>query len=272
MLRLIRNSAYRLTPAPLSVSFDKFYYNMLNFFLQEPFLIFFNILAIFIFRDVYHHMQVSFSNNYNNCSFGTTAIPVYRAKEVCECVKEAFPYISPTRVSSKYRTKLLEHDRILNSIRELQKKIERTRFMREAVYDKPVEYYKALIHDTKTIKALNCGEYASLSYLSLKINGVENCKLAKVVTGNGRNIDHTVVVIGGDTENIVLDAWLGVVETEKNMNALYNTKYANMFELVPNEKVKFVPVKAVDIDDKTLSQIKNLFPELYLSKSMNVVA
>ncbi len=265
MLRLIRNSAYRLTPAPLSLSFDKFYYNMLNFFLQELFLIFFNILAIFIFTNFNHYMLVSFSNNYNNCSFSANHFQVYRAKEVCECVKEAFPYISPTRVSSKYRNKLLGHERILNNIRELQKKIERTRFKREAVYDKPVEYYKALIQDTKNIKALNCGEYASLSYLSLKMNGVENCKLAKVVTGNGRNIDHTVVVAEGESENIILDAWLGVADTEKNMNVLYNTKYADMFDLVPDEKVKFVPVKSVDIDENSLKQIKNIVPELYLT-------
>lgn len=217
-------------------------------------------------------MQVSFSNNYNNCSFCANPFPVYRAKEVCECVKEAFPYISPTRVSSKYRNQLLMHERILNSIRELQKKIEVTRNMREAVLDKPVEYYRALVNDTKSIRALNCGEYASLSYLSLKMNGVENCRLANVITGNGRNVDHTVVLVDGGTENIVLDAWLGVVETEKNMNALYNTKFANLFELVPNEKVKFVPIKAVDIDENSLNQIKSFVPELYVNRNMNVMA
>lgn len=262
----------RGAPHPLSLSFDKFYYNMLNFFLQEYFLIFFNILAIFIFTYFYQLMQVSFSNNYNNCSFCANPFPVYRAKEVCECVKEAFPYISPTRVSSKYRNQLLMHERILNSIRELQKKIEVTRNMREAVLDKPVEYYRALVNDTKSIRALNCGEYASLSYLSLKMNGVENCRLANVITGNGRNVDHTVVLVGGGTENIVLDAWLGVVETERNMNALYNTKFANFFELVPNEKVKFVPVKAVDIDENSLNQIKSFVPELYVNRNMNVMA
>ena len=38
-----------------------------------------------------------------------------------------------------------------------------------------------------------------------------------------------------------------------------------MFDLVPDEKVKFVPVKSVDIDENSLKQIKNIVPELYLT-------
>lgn len=188
------------------------------------------------------------------------------AKKVLKQVGENFPYVSPTRLCALERDTVVNNTDLRQNLISKQRLIEEKRTLRETLRNNPVEYYKQLIKDTKDIAALNCAEFSEIVFMMLKMNKVENCQIVTIQTGNKRTIDHTLVRINADKlqKNVFVDAWLGISgKTEKFVQNISN-KFAHCFELVPNEKIKFINISEVPLEDIHITALRKEFPQYCL--------
>lgn len=188
------------------------------------------------------------------------------AKKVMRKVSQSFPYLSPTKICALQHDSVVMNSQLRSELINKQRMIYDKRLARQSLFQNPVDYYKQLINDTKSIQALNCAEYAEIVYMLLKMNGIKNCRLVTMITANNRKIDHTLVEINKKSnKNLILDSWLGIAAKTKKFKSVINKKFSDCFSLVPNEKITFSPLANISLNDNHISALRKEFPEFCLN-------
>ena len=122
-------------------------------------------------------------------------------------------------------------------------------------------------------KRANCGEYADLTTIMARINGIKDCIKVSLIGSNGFDYDHAVVLVN-DKKPYIIDAWLGFADYVPNAIKRYQKEFRNYFDFkqAKNEKMfvdssksseKFINAITSEID---LLELKYLFPQMVIKK------
>lgn len=126
----------------------------------------------------------------------------------------------------------------------------------------------------KVEKLGNCHENAQVAELILKMNGIKNSVTAAPYTSS-KEIDHVVCIFNKDdskfygnitNKTIIIDPWAGIADFASNTLATYKS----MYKIPQNEKLKFGIFSKIDISQKELDVLKELYPEfVFKNKQRN---
>ena len=171
-------------------------------------------------------------NNSYNQTFTSRNATIRFADNLVRKVNKEFPRISTTKLESFNNT--YEFEYLMENLWE------KTVLMRNNISRKfvktedPVKKLKLLLDTIKIKKLGNCKESAQLSFILAKMNGIDNCKMAYVVSPGDYDYDHAVVLVE-DKKPYIIDAWLVFADYIPNAIKKFQKEFRNCFDF---EKAK----------------------------------
>lgn len=171
-------------------------------------------------------------NNSYNQTFTSRNATIRFADDLARKVNQEFPRVSTTKLESFNNVCKIEYfmEDLWEKIFLMRNSINR-RFVKT---EDPVKKLKLLLDTIKTKKLGNCKESAQLSFILAKMNGIDNCKMAFVVSPEDYDYDHAVVLVE-DKKPYIIDAWLGFADYVPNAIKKFQKDFRNCFDF---EKAK----------------------------------
>lgn len=140
--------------------------------------------------------------------------------------------------------------------------------------EESTEKIKLLLNTIKTRKLGNCQESAQLALVVAKINGIENCKIAHLISPKEYNYDHAVVLVE-DEKPYIIDAWLGFADYIPNAIKKYQKDFRNCFDFSKAKTEKMLVKEDFgiiqrflnyEITSEDIKKTKSIYPNLILTK------
>lgn len=209
--------------------------------------------------------------NNSNLNFTSRNATIRKADEIARRVNCVFSRVSKSRIEnfSNYDAR-----GFLNF--KLREKTNQMRRLKDYSYRNATHSIQKLLAFMKPVEEKrlgNCAESSQLTAIAAKINGIDNCTIARLRTNDGKSLDHQVLLVQ-DNPPYIIDSWLGFADYIPQTLDKYRGIYRKNFcinELNEN-KIRF-EVDNEDIYDsflrKTISQedidtLKKLYPQLII--------
>ncbi len=232
-------------------------------------------------------MKILGIQNANTASFGSRQITLEQAQGLCTLVQNNFPCYSAYNLKCRYMEFLKQSPNKLPKFEMLRlamsmKVNELRSFMRKARRDcDPVQYYELLAAKTHLGEVFNCGEHTELSYLTARINGIEDgdCKNVTPFSKRAALMDHLALCVKSGDEDFVIDSALGVADKTQNITGpfgVYSSKFRKYMlaeedrALADNdyiESVCRVGEYLRRLNDGEATKLRELFPTLILDEN-----
>lgn len=215
----------------------------------------------------------------NQTSFYGRNVSLSQAREVCSMLQEKYPYESfwkigkiecPNAIQGIVDAKQRENIflSITKSMNRLGDKLDNLRDYYANFRKAPCKYYTYLADGVKKFQTLNCGEFARLVYMALRINDVDDDKvnvvsLATNLYGRTTELDHEITQVEGE-EIIGIDALLGETDKLENLSGIYAGKYATVFNITDYGKIIYEKSPSPRLSDNDVAILKKRFPDLIM--------
>ena len=149
----------------------------------------------------------------NNSTFSSRNPNIRFADNLVRKVNTEYPRISGTKVECFNNSEKFENvlGTICDKLEVIRCNIEKYHCKKTSKKNK----IKKILFLIKNLKVGNCNESSLLSLVAAKINGIENCSLAYLVSPKGFDYDHSIVLVN-DKKPYIIDAWLGFVDYVPN--------------------------------------------------------
>ncbi len=211
-------------------------------------------------------MYISSIKNNFYISFKSHSKRVRDAEQIMRKSQEAFPMISPTRITSFHdRLHISVEKKVMDKVSQMQNGIYAMRD--DADHKKKLLKYSdnpflAHIEGIQKVKLGNCFENALAAAVGLSANGYNadvatlyvthtytNKKTKEIEYKEGAFLDHAFAVsdMGEDTRNldeqVILDPWFGICGTWGEIKSNYHELFANDSDLEQfknNNKAEFI--------------------------------
>lgn len=210
--------------------------------------------------------------NINSVNFSSRNATIRHADDIVRKVNKEFPRISLSIVQGMKNVDKFSRLEML-----LDKKMAKVRsnklydFMLALDFE---EKLKSIVDPVKGSRMGNCSESGNLAVLALKVNGIKNCRQMRLTTKEGRDFDHSIVIVD-DKKPYIVDAWLGFVDYLPKAIERYKKEYRNHFdfdklqteEMVISEPQNFAYTSHFvnrDFTGEELKTVKTLYSELIL--------
>jgi len=208
-------------------------------------------------------MQV---NSVCNVHFDARNPQIRFADDIARKVNKEYPRFSPSRMDCFNK----KCDYIVGLENQWQNLFRMRDFVnRKLRLSKLPQKIEVLLNSVKMSKLGNCGEATDLTLISAHVNGIKNCKRARLETPYGGSFDHAVVLVE-DKKPYIIDTWLGFADYVPNAIKRYQKDFRNCFDF--RNKGEYMVVKETEfflndpIPDKILENIKQTHSEFLLCK------
>ena len=169
-------------------------------------------------------MNIDFRNNNTFTSRNAT---IRYADDLARRVNKKYPRLSASKMETlgfaKYYQPTIE--RLWDKNHEMRDIVENIINSKKPIKEKLMK----ILYCIQNRKVGNCGESALLTYITAKLNKIDNCKFACLISGNGFDLDHSVILVE-DKKPYVIDAWLGFADYIPNAIKKYQNEYKNCFD------------------------------------------
>lgn len=209
-------------------------------------------------------------NSVSSQNFQSRNQTIRFADDIARRVNTCYP-----RLSSTTFIDLENSGKFKNSLDKLDDRINKMRMYKYDLFDYAKDVVgksAALIYPIQRYHCGNCGESAHLSAIAAKLNGIRNCYPAMLITKEGKNLDHAVLLVKGEKPYII-DSWLGFADYVPNAMIRFKSEFLQHFDCEPNSKLELVrPPKSYDsflnrnFDEKDIEKLRTLMPEVVIKK------
>lgn len=192
----------------------------------------------------------------NNVSFKSRNNFIKDADLICRKVRTEFPYISHSIAAKSAPPKVTQQFKIVEFIKKRENILKEYREDRNFIRT-PFKFYKEILHSTIKEKVAACYELSSLVELILRMNGINNCVKASLVSRSGKKLNHCVTCLKtGETHPnkrfIIIDPWLQESDYLGEMIKKYKNQYASLFRKIhPKDPIRLElkPTKPLNVEE-----------------------
>ncbi len=215
-------------------------------------------------------MVMKINHSKNTFQFASRNIVIRKADDIARTVNREFPRVSLSRINS-YRNEPSAY-----LLYKYKDKLQKMRNYKGAKFNNaksPLEKLLAFFIPISERKIGNCAESAQMTMILAKLNGIENCSMARLKTLDGFSLDHQVVIVN-DKNPYVIDSWLGFADYLPNILDKYKGEYRRCFKITRNNEkgINFVQDSVTQydsflkkpIDEKTKKELLELYPKFLI--------
>lgn len=216
-----------------------------------------------------------------NTTFKSRKTAIREADKICRKVATEYTCVSPAKLI--YEGRARKNIKTFNLGLKLQGKVEKS--VRDlnipdgTKYTSP-EFFRALIATVKTNRLANCGELTRLASLACAVNGIKAIPVMIMLADKDDRlkgeIDHVMLAYTqteGDIvfdkfakqkDVIIIDPWLGIVDTAPNAEQKYKHDCNNIFNIKEDYCLYIDPNqnRAGIIEEEKFAELREKFPEL----------
>lgn len=189
---------------------------------------------------------------------------------ICRKARKAFPAISPNRLFYENPQLFKDNERFMTFIKRKAAILKEDRADRKFLRS-PFKFLKEVIYSFKEHKVAHCAEYSALAEMIARINGIENCNRTYIDGG-----DHSFLLIAKDKmknkvspQDIIVDPWLGIVGSVKDVLAKYKNDYNNLIKIPDPKNIVLKKIKELKLDKQEIEYLRKSYPKL-IFKSKNI--